>query len=115
MKTVTIFDSQINMEFTIYIGKNATENWKLIDDSMSNDIWFHLDDMPSSHIILKTLNHNIKEFNKQTLIHCAKLCKENSKYNNIKNIPVIYTLIENVQKADTIGSVITTSTKTIKV
>jgi len=90
------------MEFTICIGKSAKENWKLIDDSMPNDIWFHLDDVPSSHVILKTSNHNIKDFNKQTLIHCAKLCKENSKYNDIKNIPVIYTLIENVQKADNI-------------
>jgi predicted ribosome quality control (RQC) complex YloA/Tae2 family protein len=44
------------MEFTICIGKSAKENWKLIDDSMPNDIWFHLDDVPSSHVILKTSN-----------------------------------------------------------
>jgi len=111
MKIVKVFDSCINKEFEIHIGKSAEENWKLIDDSSENDIWFHLDDLPSSHVVLKTNDIKIKEFNKATLIKCASLCKENSKVSGQKNIPVIYTLIKNVKKADTIGSVTTTSTK----
>jgi predicted ribosome quality control (RQC) complex YloA/Tae2 family protein len=111
MKIIKVYDSCLNKEFDIYIGKSAEENWALIDDSSENDIWFHLDDLPSSHVVLKTNNIKIKEFNKATLIKCASLCKENSKYSGQKNIPVIYTLIKNVQKADTVGSVTTSSTK----
>ena len=110
-----VFDSKIKDEFEIIIGQSAEENWKIIDDSEQNDIWFHLDDFPSSHVILKTKNKNIKEFNKQTFIHCGNLCKFHSKYSNLKNISVIYTKIKNITKADTVGSVTTTGTKTVKI
>jgi predicted ribosome quality control (RQC) complex YloA/Tae2 family protein len=115
MKTFKVFDNLINDELEIIMGKSADENWKIIDDSSENDIWFHLDNFPSSHVILKTKGKDFKELNKQTLIHCASLCKENSKYSNMKNISVIYTKIKNVKKADTVGSVTTTSTKSVKI
>ncbi len=95
------------------MGNNAEENWKIIDDSSQNDIWFHLENVPSPHIILKTDNNDLKHFNKQTFIHCASLCKENSKYSNSKKISVIFTKIKNVNKADTVGSVTTSNTKNI--
>ncbi len=115
MKIVQIFDTCINKQFDIFIGKSAEENWQLIDESSENDIWFHLSDLPSSHVILKTQNHKLKEFNKATFIKCASLCKENSKYINQKNIEIIFTQIKNVTKADTVGSVTTVSTKSIKI
>ena len=115
MKIFKIFDNLLNEELEIIMGKSAEENWKIIDDSHENDIWFHLDDYPSPHIILKTNNRDIKLINKQTLIHCASLCKEHSKYTNMKNISIIYTKIKNVKKADIIGSVFTSSTKIIKI
>ncbi len=115
MKILKIFDNILQQEFEIIIGKSAKENWQIIDEASENDIWFHLDDYPSSHIILKTENIDIKDFNKQTLIHCASLCKEQSKYSNMKNISVIYTKIKNVKKSDIIGSVNTTLTKKIKI
>lgn len=115
MKILKIFDNILEQEFEIIIGRSAKENWQIIDGSSENDVWFHLDDYPSSHIILKTENTDIKDFNKQTLIHCASLCKEHSKYSNIKNISVIYTKIKNVNKSDTVGSVNATLTKKIKI
>ena len=115
MKTFKVFDNLINEELEIIMGKSAEENWKIIDDSSQNDLWFHLDDFPSPHVILKTKDKDMKSLNKQTFIHCANLCKENSKYANIKNISVIYTKIKNVKKAETVGSVNTSSSKTIKI
>jgi predicted ribosome quality control (RQC) complex YloA/Tae2 family protein len=115
MKIVQIFDTCINKEFEIHIGKSAEENWQIIDNAEQTDIWFHLDNFPSSHVILKTQSHKIKEFNKSTLIKCASLCKENSKSSGQKDISIIYTLIKNVQKIEPIGSVTTNSTKTIKI
>ncbi len=115
MKIFKIFDNIANKELEIVLGKSAKENWQIIDEANENDIWFHLDDYPSSHVILKTNDLNIKQLNKQTLIHCASICKDNSKYSNTKNISVIYTKIKNVKKADTLGSVTTSLTKKIKI
>lgn len=115
MINTKIFDNKLNQEFDIIIGKNAKENWDIIDNSSQSDIWFHLDNFPSCHVILKTNSFDLKDFNKQTLIYCASLCKNNSKYANLKKISVIYTKIHNVKKGDKVGSVITSNVKTIEI
>lgn len=115
MIATKIYDNKINKEFEIFIGKNAQENWDIIDNASQSDIWFHLDNFPSCHVVLKTDSFETKDFNKQTLIFCASLCKVNSKYANLKKIKVIYTKIHNIKKADKVGSVITTNTKTIEI
>ena len=51
MKTETfIYD---NNEYIIQIGKNKNENWELIDNASNTDIWFHIEDQPSCHVVLK--------------------------------------------------------------
>ena len=42
----------INEQFgKILIGKNAKENWDIIDMAEPDDIWFHLSYYPSCHLI----------------------------------------------------------------
>jgi len=98
--------------YDIIIGKNAQENWNIIDNAKSDDWWFHIDDFPSCHVILKTIE-NIKP-SKKIINYCACLCKENSKLKNNKNVKIIYTQIKNIKKADIVGSVYTKNTKIIK-
>jgi len=73
------------------IGQNAQENWDIIKESNQTDLWFHIDKLPSCHVVLSTKN---KKFDKDDIRTCAKLCKENSKYNGTVNI--IYTQIKNI-------------------
>ncbi len=101
----TIFDNKINKNINFHVGKDATDNWKLIDTLDSNFTWFHVSDYPSSHVILEYNYSKLKELNKQTLIHCASICKNKSKAKNIKNIEVNYTPISNLYKGEDIGSV----------
>lgn len=115
MKNLQIYDSVLKNTFDIVIGTSAKENWEIIDNASETDIWFHLDDYSSSHVILKTNNYKLKEFNKQTFIYCAHLCKQHSKYKNQKNIEIIYTQIKNIKKGDIIGSVIVNNSKKLKV
>lgn len=96
--------------YTIYIGENAKENWELIDQASQNDLWFHLDNLPSPHVILCVEN---KKIPKQIIKECALLCQSNSKYSNLKKISVIYTEIKHVSKDKQVGSVIATNTKKI--
>jgi predicted ribosome quality control (RQC) complex YloA/Tae2 family protein len=99
--------------FQIRIGESAQENWDLIDKSFQNDIWFHVHNQPSCHVVL-TVDDYKKTPHKSVLNYCATLCKEGSKVKTNKNITVIYTLIKNVKKSGNPGSVTTTNTYKIK-
>ena len=113
MREETVHDTKCEMDLTIWIGQNAKDNWQIIDKANNYDIWFHLENFPSSHVILR-LPDKDTEINKQTLQSCAAICKANSKYAEHKNISIIYTEIKNVIKGETVGSVYTKKTKTIK-
>lgn len=91
-------------EWTIFIGKNRDENWKIIDDACPTDIWFHMQDIPSCHVVLKT-TYPIKDVDKDVLKHCALLCKMNSKAKNERKTRIIYSEIENVKKTKNVGEV----------
>lgn len=98
--------------YKIRIGENAIENWRLIDDSKQNDLWFHVENHPSCHVVLSCESNN--NIHKSVINHCAYLCKEGSKLKVNKSVKIIYTEIKNVKKADKIGSVTTKNTKHIK-
>jgi predicted ribosome quality control (RQC) complex YloA/Tae2 family protein len=99
--------------FDIYIGKNKQDNWDLIDQSNQDDIWFHVANSSSSHVILKTNGSSLKDIPKQVITRCACLCKANSSSKSVKKCEIIYTKIENVTKTNRVGEVTTINTKTI--
>ena len=102
-------------DYIIQIGKNASENSHLIDISSENDVWFHIKDLPSCHVVLKNNVPRFKNIPKQIIKRCGHLCKENSSCKNTKNVPVIYTFISNVSKTDIIGKVNANNVKNIVV
>lgn len=114
MKTETVFLSgKCNMEITYHIGTSAQDNFDLIDSSSPQDFWFHVEGLPSCHVVA-VIPEKLDKKQIHTIVkRGALICKQNSKYVSQKNLPIIYTKIENVQKTNIIGSVITTNTKTI--
>jgi len=101
-------------KYTIVIGKNKSENFKIIDDAMDTDIWFHVNNEPSCHVILKNTK-KIKDIPLQVIKRCAYLCKNNSKAKTYKKCDVIYTQIKNVMKTEIIGQVAVSSYKSVSV
>ena len=99
--------------YIITIGKNAMDNWNIIDNAESDDMWFHLENMPSSHVIIHMCDKQI--IPKDLIYKAAILCKKHSKSNKVNNVHVIYTMIQNVKKAKEVGSVTTTNVKRIRV
>lgn len=95
----------MNQSSEIFIGKNAQDNWSIIDKANPNDYWYHLKSFPSAHIVCSDISK---------LTECALKCKEHSKYRNFNNIKVIYTQINNLIKGDTPGSVHFKSNKKVK-
>jgi predicted ribosome quality control (RQC) complex YloA/Tae2 family protein len=89
--------------YYVNIGKSAKENWKLLDDSHPNDIWFHLDKVSSPYVILESKNS--EDIPQHIIYECAKLCKSHSKQKNLTSSSIIYCSVGNIKKAKAVGSV----------
>lgn len=100
-----------NVEYLIYIGNSSIENWSLIDAAEESDIWFHVKDVPSCHVILKC-SGKLKDVPRAVVSRCVILCKKNSGKCN-PNSEIIYAAIKNVKKGVHEGSVLVTNYKKV--
>jgi predicted ribosome quality control (RQC) complex YloA/Tae2 family protein len=109
-----IYIPKINQNVTFYIGKNAQDNFDVIDKGVENDLWFHLDNYSSCHVVgvINNLKINKKELN-AIIKQGAVICKKHSKYKSEKNISIVYTTINNITKTEIIGQVILKNKKTV--
>ena len=99
---------------TILIGENKNENWQIIDESAKNDIWFHIENFPSCHVIFSAKDGYI--VSKKDIKYIANICKiHTKKCSFLKNTRVNYTEIKNIRKGHEIGSVIMKKFNTVKV
>lgn len=53
MKSEIVYFTQLIDPIEFLIGKNEKDNFNIIDMSGPNDLWFHLSDYPSCHVIAK--------------------------------------------------------------
>ncbi|SDG76709.1 Predicted component of the ribosome quality control (RQC) complex, YloA/Tae2 family, contains fibronectin-binding (FbpA) and DUF814 domains [Selenomonas sp. WCT3] len=97
----------------IFIGKNNYQNDKLTCKTASfNDTWFHTQNIPGSHVILRNGGEPVSEDN---ILLCASLAAHFSKAQGSSKIPVDYTEIRYVKKpsGSKPGFVIFTNQKTL--
>jgi predicted ribosome quality control (RQC) complex YloA/Tae2 family protein len=81
-------------------GKNAAENWRIYEVADEEDMWFHVDDDPSAHVILED-PYTCED---EAFHVCARLCVERTpKLRERDNVKVIYTKIGNLKKGKCIG------------
>ena len=96
-----------NIQFIV--GQNAQENWNIFDEAykINNDfIWFHLNNFPSGYVIMYSTNEELRDNSyNDYLFYGASLCKQNSKYKNLKNIKICYTSLKKLNKTQKIGEV----------
>ena len=93
---------------TIILGQNAQENWNLINFDCDY-IWLHLNSFPSCHVIIEDNNPE-----QEVLEYAAQLCKDNTKYRNLKNLKICYTKCNNLKKGIDTGSVVYKSKRKVK-
>lgn len=114
MKTETIFVQGLKREILFHIGKNKGENFEVIDNGKSNDIWFHAKNISSCHVVCEVPEDIDKKKLRYIVKVGALLCKNNTnKLKSQKNVEVIYTEIKNITKTTIPGCVTTENTKTI--
>jgi predicted ribosome quality control (RQC) complex YloA/Tae2 family protein len=112
MKTSQVYIPKINETITYTIGTNAQENFDIIDAANETDLWFHVDNLPSCHVVASIPNP--EKYNHKELAYIAKqgacICKQYSKYASQKKLPIIYSKISDITKSPTqVGTVITNS------
>ncbi len=91
-------------DYTIHYGRNAPENWAILEGAEKEDLWFHLDEFPSAHVILE-VHKDIQEIDKDVIEYCCKLCvKRTPKVNSVK-VKVIYTEVRYLRKGKSVGEV----------
>ena len=133
-RTVTRFIPALKINLVYKVGSSAKNNFEIIDEANPNDLWFHLKDVSSCHVIacFKNIQYttrddelpnfydivfdDLEKKEKQQIIkQGALICKQYSKLKSAKNVPITYTKIEDVQKTDVPGSVLTFKSKVIVV
>ena len=110
-KIVSFPKLHIDVEYVI--GKNAEDNFDIIDDAEDHHIWFHVNDHSSSHVIAKLDAELSKKDFRYIIKQGAVLCKQHSKLKSNKNVEIIYTIIGNITKTDIPGRVITSNEKKV--
>ena len=88
-------------KFTCKLGQSAKENWGLFQNAYRNDYFFHLSSFPSGFVILEC-----EDLTPDKVFEAANLCKEYSRYSNLKNISVDYCKISNLKLGKSVGEVI---------
>ena len=110
----------LDLTISYYIGKNAMDNFNVIDiceNKNPNNIWFHVKDKPSSHVVAEIPIELV--LSKRDILYIVKqgaiLCKQYSAYKSDIDVPIIWTKIKNVQKLNIFGQVTTTNVKMINI
>lgn len=83
--------------FKVWVGKNAKSNDQLtLKHSYKEDLWFHVKDIPGSHVVLKHIAGS--NFSIHTIEKVAAIAAHYSKRKNDNHVPVIYTPAKFVRK-----------------
>ena len=78
----------------ILVGKNSLQNDRLTLHARGNELWLHAQNIPGSHVIVRTE----AEPSDETLLKAAKLAAYYSKGRNHPALPVDYTRRKHVKK-----------------
>lgn len=95
--------------FICKLGESAKENWSLLDSAEKHHIFFHLSSFPSGYVILEC----DEEISTDMLQTSAQICKEGTKYRNLRNLKVDYCRCDNLEKGTKVGEVIFKSNKKV--
>jgi predicted ribosome quality control (RQC) complex YloA/Tae2 family protein len=116
MKTEVITIQSINKEVTFYIGQNKHEHFDIIDAASPDDLWFHIKDTSSCHVVAIMPTDLTNKEKKYIIKAGAVLCKKyTNKCKGMIDVEIIYTEIKNLEKTKYIGCVKITNEKMITI
>lgn len=97
--------------YSIFVGKNNVQNDRLTFSADRSDVWLHVKNFHSSHVIIKTDGTYPPD---KVILFAAEVCAYYSDAREADKVPVDYTLKKHVKKSGSqIGLVYYTDQKTI--
>lgn len=90
------------VSYTVDVGQDKHDNWRLMDDADPADIWFHANGSPSAHVILRAPESGVVPMS------IVRFCAEKTKC-----LDVVYTLVANIRKGRHIGEAVILDTKKV--
>lgn len=114
MKTEIVVFEHIESDVVYYIGTNAKDNHCVIDKGMPDDLWFHIANLPSCHVVVNLPQDRDKKDLRSIIKKGSLLCKQNTKrFANLNNVEIMYAPIKNITKTHVAGEVIVSKYKSI--
>jgi len=114
MKEFVLCFENIDEDIVFYVGENANDNFNVIDKGDPTDLWFHVKDYSSCHVVARIPEKLDKRELKTIIKRGALLCKQNTnKLSNASRVEIMYTQLQNVSKTNKAGCVNIASSKTI--
>ena len=103
----------ITMEgYHVTLGQSKEENEQLVHDSQASHTWFHLENVPSAHLLI---NESYKNLPKSVIYKCALELKKCGKYRKCNHVSIMYALGKDVRSSGkNKGEVVTNKYRTIK-
>lgn len=84
--------------YDIFVGKNNIQNDQITKNALGSDIWFHANDMPGSHVVLKAKGQPIDEIPDRAFEEAASLAAYYSSGRDQDKVEVDYLEKKNVKK-----------------
>jgi predicted ribosome quality control (RQC) complex YloA/Tae2 family protein len=116
MKVEYVLVSGISQPIEYRIGCNAEDNFDMIDEAKQIDLWFHVNNETSGHVIAcipDDMKLDKKQVKKIVIQGCV-ICKKHSKKKSTQNLEIIYTNVGNLVKTKQPGKVILRESKIYK-
>lgn len=105
---MTVNERQMEFEgHVIRYGRNAEGNTHLIEDADGADMWFHVDEYASAHVICESSSPHAP-YPASVVRFCANFCVERTlalKRQGLKKVYVIYTPVSNLKLGKVPGEV----------
>jgi predicted ribosome quality control (RQC) complex YloA/Tae2 family protein len=94
-----------NDDVIFTIGKTCKENWLILDLADDNDIWIHLDNLPSPYVIISKKNKDYTIV-KKDIIEGGQYCLLNSKFKKkLKKCKICFIECQFLKKGRATGEV----------
>ena len=102
VKTV-LFPLSSKQNVSFHIGQRASDHFMMLDQAKPTDLWFHLEDYPSCHIIASVPDCINRDDIRKLIRYGIRLSKEQSKHGS--NVDVIHSRVCFVTKTEQEGTV----------
>jgi predicted ribosome quality control (RQC) complex YloA/Tae2 family protein len=114
MKTELFSVANIEFPITFYIGRTQQENHSVLDLAKPTDLWFHLADTSSCHVIAILPNGINRKERGYIIRRGALICKQNTaRAASQSRVAVAYTTVQDCIKSDIPGAVSVANIRTI--